>query len=157
MDERPGDASEADQPATPDPAPPPPAAAGPPPPPAPAPQWATPMSAAPAAPRSNGMAVAALVLGIVGLMTFWTVWLGAILGILAIVFGIVGMNRAKQGAPNKGLAIAGLVLGILALGASLLWLAALVAIVDQADTSGIFDEIEQQIEFCLENPNDPSC
>jgi hypothetical protein len=57
--------------------------------------------------RSNGLAVAALVCGIVGLLCF-----GFILGPLAIIFGGVGMSRANQGADHKGLAVAGLVLGI---------------------------------------------
>ena len=65
--------------------------------------------------RSNGMAVAALVLGIIGLVLFWVPLLGMVLAILAIIFGGVGMSRANQGASGKGLAIAGLVLGIVAI------------------------------------------
>ncbi|MYW02720.1 DUF4190 domain-containing protein [Streptomyces sp. SID3343] len=57
--------------------------------------------------RGNGLAVAALVCGIVGLLCF-----GFILGPLAIIFGGVGISKANQGADHKGLAIAGLVLGI---------------------------------------------
>jgi uncharacterized protein DUF4190 len=57
--------------------------------------------------RGNGLAVAALVCGIVGLLC-----LGFILGPLAIIFGGVGISKANQGADHKGLAIAGLVLGI---------------------------------------------
>jgi hypothetical protein len=60
----------------------------------------------PSAHSSNGQATAALVLGIVGMLV-------PLLGVLAIIFGAIGMSRANQGAPGKGLAIAGLVLGIL--------------------------------------------
>jgi hypothetical protein len=56
---------------------------------------------------SNGLAVAALVCGLVGLVIFWIV-----LAPLAIIFGSIGRSRAKQGASGKGMATAGLVLGI---------------------------------------------
>jgi hypothetical protein len=97
------------------------------------------------------MAVAALVCGIVGLVLFFSVWGGIILGVLAVVFGAVGRSKAKQGAPNGGLAIAGLVLGILALVSSFLFLALVVSVAE--DTQDLFDEIE----FCIENPDDPTC
>jgi hypothetical protein len=64
---------------------------------------------------TNAFAVAALVLGIVGAALFWTIVPGFLLGLLATVFGAIGLSRARRGAPNKGMAIAGLVLGILTL------------------------------------------
>jgi hypothetical protein len=75
--------------------------AGPPPPP-PAP---------PAIQPTNGMAVASLVLGILSLLLFFTVVPPFILGALAVIFGALGLSKAKQGAPNKGLAVAGLICG----------------------------------------------
>ena len=57
----------------------------------------------------NGIAVASLVCGILGLTPLW---IGFILCILAIVFGAVGIARANRVGRGKGLAIAGLVLGI---------------------------------------------
>jgi hypothetical protein len=54
---------------------------------------------------SNGMATASLVLGILGFFL-------PILSILALIFGGIGISKANQGAAGKGLAIAGLVLGI---------------------------------------------
>jgi peptidoglycan/LPS O-acetylase OafA/YrhL len=70
---------------------------------------------------SNGLATAAMVCGIVGVVLFFTIWIGVILGILAIVFGAVGRSRADQGAPNKGQATAGLWLGIVAVLVSVLF------------------------------------
>jgi hypothetical protein len=61
-----------------------------------------------AAYRSNGLAIAGLVCGIVGLLVF-----GFILGPLAIIFGGVSVHRANQGAAHRGMAWAGLVLGII--------------------------------------------
>jgi hypothetical protein len=84
----------------------------PPPVPGPAPYSPPPPVAPYAAPpasgggNSNGMAVAALVLGI---LTF--VCLGPIAGVLAIVFGILGMKKAKETGVGKGMSIAGIVLG----------------------------------------------
>jgi Domain of unknown function (DUF4190) len=57
--------------------------------------------------RSNGMAIAALVCGIVGLFIF-----DFILGPLAIIFGGIGLRWASRGAGRRGMAWAGLILGI---------------------------------------------
>jgi H+/Cl- antiporter ClcA len=76
------------------------------------------------------MAVAALVLGILGLVTSFTVVGGIIFGLLGIIFGIIASRRAKRGeAGGRGMAIAGIVTGalgvlvviaLIAVGASLL-------------------------------------
>jgi Domain of unknown function (DUF4190) len=52
------------------------------------------------------MAIAALVCGIVGLFIF-----EVILGVLAIIFGGIGVSRANRGAGRRGLAWAGVILG----------------------------------------------
>jgi O-antigen ligase len=60
------------------------------------------------------MATAALVLGILALITSWTVIGGILLGLLAVIFGIVGLRRANRGlALGRGRAIAGIILGLL--------------------------------------------
>lgn len=56
--------------------------------------------------RKNGMAIASLLCAIVGLLI-----LEIILGPLAIIFGAIGLSRANKGAPNRGLAVAGLLIG----------------------------------------------
>lgn len=67
------------------------------------------------APR-NGMGTSSLVLGIISVVLSWTVWGGVILGTLAIIFGSVGLGRAKRGeATNRSSAMAGLILGIVAI------------------------------------------
>jgi uncharacterized Zn finger protein (UPF0148 family) len=89
-----------------------PAAPAPPSPPAPA------RSAAPAAVQTSGMAIASLVMGIVG----WTV-LPLLGSILAIVFGYAARNEIRR-RPGElsgdGLAMTGLVLGWLMVGISVL-------------------------------------
>ena len=62
---------------------------------------------------SNGLGVAALVVGILALLAFWVPFLGVILGIVALVLGIIGRKRAKSGeASNGGMALAGIITGI---------------------------------------------
>lgn len=66
--------------------------------------------------QGNGMAVTAMVLGIIGVVLFWIPVLGWILAILAIIFGGVGIAQAnKRAGSGKGMAIAGLVLGIVSI------------------------------------------
>jgi hypothetical protein len=48
---------------------------------------------------------------------FFTIVFPIILGILAVIFGAIGIGNANKGAGNKGLAIAGLVCGILGIAA----------------------------------------
>jgi hypothetical protein len=77
---------------------------------------ATPAPVAPA--RTNGLAVAALVLGIV-----WVYWIGSI---LAVIFGAVALHQIEQspGQGGRGMAVAGLVLGLVGVGVLVLVLLA---------------------------------
>jgi hypothetical protein len=90
------------------------------PPPGQAPAGGYPTAGYPAArPRRNGMGVTALVLGVVALTLVVLLLfspLGAFLGLLAVLFGILGLMRANRGeADNRGQAVAGLVTGGIAL------------------------------------------
>ncbi len=68
----------------------------------PPPVWAPP-------PRTDGLAVASLVLGILGLLVF-----PLVLSQVALVLGIVGMRRVRRsGDQGFGMAVAGIVLGSL--------------------------------------------
>jgi hypothetical protein len=78
-----------------------------------------PAAGSPAARRRNGMGTAALVLGVVALVLVLLLLfspIGAFLGLLAVLFGILGIMRANRGeADNRGQAVAGLVTGGIAL------------------------------------------
>lgn len=64
----------------------------------------------------NGFGIAALVLGILSIPAGFTVIFGVPLAIAAIVFGALGRGRAKKGlANNGGLALTGLILGVVGL------------------------------------------
>ncbi len=61
----------------------------------------------------NGVGIAALVLGIVALLSSWTVIGGILFGLLAIIVGFVARGRVKRReATNGGMAITGIVLGL---------------------------------------------
>jgi hypothetical protein len=63
--------------------------------------------------QGNGMAVAGLVLGVVAIALFWIPVLNWILALLGIVFGAVGMGKAKKiGGRGKGMALGGLICGV---------------------------------------------
>lgn len=62
-----------------------------------------------------GMAVAAMVLGIVSLALFCVIYLAVPCGILAIILGKIAMTNADRGITGgRGMAKAGLVMGIIA-------------------------------------------
>ena len=90
---------------------------------APSAPWSPPGAVGPApVPTVNGFAVAALVLGL-------CCWCGSIPGILAVIFGYVALGqiaRSEGRQKGRGLAIAGIVLGWIAVavlaGLALYWL-----------------------------------
>ena len=75
--------------------------------------------------QGNGFGVTALVLGLVGLIVFsWipgiNIFTGLPLGLLAVIFGIVAMVKAKsRGGKGKGTGLWGVILGVLTLIASI--------------------------------------
>jgi hypothetical protein len=67
--------------------------------------------------KTNGMAIASLVLGIL-----WLYWIGSL---LALIFGVIGKNQIDRSGGvegGRGLAVAGIVLGIVGLGIFILLL-----------------------------------
>lgn len=97
-----------------------------------------------AGPKRNGLGVAALIVGIIALIGSFTVVGGVVLGIAAIVLGVLGRGRVKKGeADNGGMAIAGIVLGAIALVLSAIVLAAGAAFFFSDSGQGLFDCLEQ--------------
>jgi uncharacterized protein DUF4190 len=70
-------------------------------------------------PRRNGMGTTALVVGVVALVLVVLLLfapLGALLGLVAVLLGILGLVRVNRGdADNRGQAVAGLITGAIAL------------------------------------------
>ncbi|MFE5939259.1 DUF4190 domain-containing protein [Streptomyces sp. NPDC056470] len=91
---------------------------------------------------SNGMGIAAMVLGIIAVAGFCMYGLGVILGILALVFGIIGRKKVQRGeANNGGMATAGIVLGSIGILVSAVFLAFVIwAIVESENSDSSSDD-----------------
>jgi hypothetical protein len=72
---------------------------------------------------TNGLAVASLVCGILAVVLFFSIVFPIILGILAVIFGAIGIGKANNGASGKGLAIAGIVCGVLGVALAIAFIA----------------------------------
>lgn len=85
--------------------------------PPPPPSGAPPSAPVYVAPRTNGFAVAAMVLGIL-----WVYWIGSI---LALVFGYIAKSQIEKAGGREsgaGMAIAGIVLGWVGVGTLILFM-----------------------------------
>jgi hypothetical protein len=75
-------------------------------------------------PRTDGLAIGALIAGILSLVCFWPFCLGLLLGPAAAIMGFISRQRiAASGGTvsGGGLALAGLILGIVGFIASAAW------------------------------------
>jgi hypothetical protein len=68
-----------------------------------------------------------MVCGILSIPTAFFIWVGIILGILGVVFGAVGLTRARQTGVNLGAAKAGIITGAIGIVASIVWVVLLVS------------------------------
>lgn len=92
----------------------------------------------------RGMAIAALVLGILALLLCWTVIGGILLGLIALVLGIVAAVKARKGrARGAGMAITGAVLGAIGL--------ILAGVLVAVGVSILNSESGQNLQDCLED------
>jgi hypothetical protein len=108
----------------------------------------------PARPPRNGMGVAALTLGLVGALLFWTVLGGVVLGLLALIFGVVGHRRGSRGeATNGTLAVVGAVIGALALVGSTIVLVFVVSVL----SSGDYGELESCVRDAATQSEQEQC
>ncbi len=66
-------------------------------------------------PQTNGMAIAALVVSIVGLLGLCGYFLGGYIGIIGVVLGLLARRQIKErGEGGDGLALAGVIVGSIA-------------------------------------------
>lgn len=73
--------------------------------------------------QTNGLAIAALIVGILSIPLAFLCGIGGLFGIAAIVLGFLGMKKANDdlGGGGKGLAVGGIVTGGLGLLAVIAW------------------------------------
>jgi hypothetical protein len=104
----------------------------------------------------NGMAITALVLGVVGVLTGLVPILAIVAlacGLLGVIFGILGVRRVRSDSTSKGrgLAITGIVLGIAALVLGVIGLVIVNDAFDElGDLGGSSDELASQIVLTLD-------
>lgn len=92
----------------------------------------------------GGMAVAALILGLLAVFTSPTVVLGVLFGVIAMILGFVAVGRANRGAAGrKGMALAGAVLGILGIVLAALMAVFFVWLWQSADLSEYIDCVDK--------------
>lgn len=89
----------------------------------------------------NGMGIASLVVAIISLLS---VYGGALLGIIAVILGVIGRGRAKRGeATNGGVALAGIVLGLLSIIVSIVAIVLTVQFVKEVGGTDLYDCLQQ--------------
>ena len=99
--------------------------------------------AGPAAPK-NGLGTAALVIAIVALISSVSVVGGILLGVVAVILGFVARGRVKSGeANNGGVALAGIILGIISIIAGLAFVAIWVGLFREVDAGGYIDCLQR--------------
>ncbi|PHR46762.1 MAG: hypothetical protein COA32_09780 [Fluviicola sp.] len=109
------------------------------------------------APKSNGMATASLVLGIVSIALGWILGgiLGIITGILAIILAVVAKKKIKAdpSVGGKGAATGGMITGIIGLVLyAIIWIIVIVFLSTAA--SGLEDAFNsQEFQDALRNSN----
>jgi hypothetical protein len=75
--------------------------------------------------KASGMAIGAMVVGIVGILCSWAIVFSLPLGITSLVLGIIEFRRIKDGTASekgRGMAITGIILGSLTLCAVLTYI-----------------------------------
>jgi hypothetical protein len=98
---------------------------------------------------TDGVAVAAMIVGILALLVSWIPILGAIGGIVALVLGLVGRSRIKKsGAGGNGMAVTGIATGAVAIVINIAIIAFFVFAGD-----GFFEEFGSYVE-CVEETGD---
>lgn len=99
--------------------------------------------------KKNGMATASMVLGIISLALFWTVWLGLIVGVVAIILGVVAKNQIKADpsmAGSAGQAKGGLIMGIIGV-----VLAIVMIVIGLLFINAVEDQFENRLQNELDN------
>ena len=72
--------------------------------------------------NDTSIAIASMVLGIIGIITCWIPILGLVLTIIALVLSVKGLNKSKYTNKGKGFSIAGLSCGAVGITLSVIYL-----------------------------------
>lgn len=109
--------------------------------------------------QNNGVALAAMIVGILSLLGLLFLFPGLVLGVIALILGIVGVKKANSivgPGSRKGMAISGIVMGAIATILSGLMLIFGFSFAKQLMDDGVFEACEQfqndneQYKTCIE-------
>jgi uncharacterized protein DUF4190 len=98
----------------------------------------TPTGAGYAGARTDGLAIGSLIAGILSLICFWPFCLGVLLGPAAAIMGFISRQRIAASAGSVGgggLALAGLILGVVGFLASAAWAITWIFVISHTPTS----------------------
>ena len=91
------------------------------------------------------------------MLTVWLPIVGAILGLLAVIFGVIGRGRVRKGvATNGGAALTGLILGLLVLILNIIltvFVGASVFAFLQSGGAASIDQFQQCLSAAQQGPN----
>lgn len=99
--------------------------------------------------RTNGLAVGALIAGIIAFFTGW-IFIGIAIGVAAVVMGFLGVKKANSGEADggKGLAIAGIITGGLGIVFGIIMI---IVVAFAADDVNNFGNEFSDLSECLNN------
>jgi hypothetical protein len=83
--------------------------------------------------QGNGIAIASMVLGIISVVLCFLWFVGPILAILAVIFGALGLSKAKRVGRGRGAALAGLILGVIGIVLAIVFIVVVVMAVKSFD------------------------
>ncbi len=117
--------------------------------PPPGPGYGQPPGYPPGAGGTNGVAIAALVLGLLSIPLGFFVF-GAGLGVIAVVLGIVGISKARaMGGSGRGLAITGILTGIVGILIPIVLYFLLTGFLNSDRGQDVLDQIQSEVEADL--------
>lgn len=106
-------------------------------------------------PPSNGLGIAALVLGIVALLIALIPVigiLGGLLGIVGVILGTLGLAKVRRHqATNRGVALTGIILSVLAILVAVVWGLLIGVVFNQAEDCLDPSLTPEQQQSCLED------
>ncbi|KAA0019410.1 DUF4190 domain-containing protein [Antrihabitans cavernicola] len=88
----------------------------------------------------SGLAIGALICAIIGILTCWTVIGGIVLGIVALILGLIARSKAKKGeSGGAGMSLAAVILGLLAIVLSIVLIVVGVGLFKKAGGDDLID------------------
>lgn len=102
--------------------------------------------------NESSVAIASMVLGILGIITCWVPILGIVLAIIALVLSVKGLNNSKDTNKGRGFSIAGLSCGAVGimLGVIYMFVWIITAIVLKT-TYDVYDDVKKSNKYNYNN------